>query len=151
MGDQPERTSPPPPSPVRVVGKALTWMVARAPWTWPLLRRSVTGFFDRSAGGWEERVRPDAPEHLATLAAAVARLEAPPANALDLGTGTGAGALWLARQFPDARVTGPDTSEAMIEQAKAKLPNELSGRAEFLIGDAERLPFPDGSASPTPP
>jgi predicted O-methyltransferase YrrM len=62
--------------------------------------------FDRSAGGWDERVRPDAPEHLAALAAAVARLQAPPARALDLGTGTGAAALWLARTFPDARVTG---------------------------------------------
>jgi ubiquinone/menaquinone biosynthesis C-methylase UbiE len=145
MSEQPERTSPPPPLPVRLIGKALTRLVARAPWTWPLMRRSVTGFFDRSAGGWDERVRPDAPEHLAALAAAVALLEAPPARALDLGTGTGAGALWLARQFPDARVTGLDISAAMIERAKAKLPNELSGRVEFLVGDAERLPFPDGS------
>src|SRR5918996_3158677 len=145
MIQPPERTSPPPPLPIRVVGKALTRMVARAPWTWPLLRRSVTGFFDRSAGGWDERVRPAAPGHLAALAAAVARLDAPPARALDLGTGTGAGALWLAREFPDARVTGLDISEAMIEQAKAKLPNELAGRVEFLVGDAERLPFGDGS------
>jgi ubiquinone/menaquinone biosynthesis C-methylase UbiE len=145
MGEQPERTSPSPPLPVRVIGKALTRMVARAPWTWPLMRRSVTGFFDRLAGGWDERVRPDAPEHLAALAAAVARLEAPPARALDLGTGTGAGALWLAREFPDARVTGLDISEAMIQQAKAKLPDELSGRVEFLVGDAERLPFTDGA------
>jgi ubiquinone/menaquinone biosynthesis C-methylase UbiE len=120
-------------------------MVARAPWTWPLTRRLMRGFFDRSAGGWDERVRPDAPEHLAALAAAVARLQAPPARALDLGTGTGAAALWLARTFPDARVTGLDLSEAMIERAKAKLPDELSGRLEFVVGDAERLPFADGS------
>ena len=33
----------------------------------------------------------------------------------------------------------------MIEQAKAKVPNELAGRVEFLVGDAERLPFSDGS------
>ena len=145
MDEQPERTSPPPPLPVRVIGKALTWMVARAPWTWPLVRRSVAGFFDRLADGWDERVRPDAPEHLAALAAAVARLEAPPARALDLGTGTGAGALWLAREFPDAGVTGLDISEAMIEQAKAKLPDELSGRVEFQVADAERLPVADGS------
>jgi ubiquinone/menaquinone biosynthesis C-methylase UbiE len=109
------------------------------------MRRLVRGFFDRSAGGWDERVRPDAPEHLAALAAAVARLEAPPARALDLGTGTGAGALWPARESPDARVTGLDISGAMIEQAKAKLRDELSGRVEFLVGDAERLPFRDGS------
>jgi len=145
MGEQPERTSPPPALPVRVIGKALTTMVGRAPWTWPLMRRLVRGFFDRSAGGWDERVRPDAPQHLAALAAAVARLEAPPSRALDLGTGTGAGALWLAREFPDARITGLDISEAMIEQAKAKLPDEMSGRVDFLVGDAGRLPFTDGS------
>jgi ubiquinone/menaquinone biosynthesis C-methylase UbiE len=144
MNEQPERTSPPP-LPVRVIGKTLTRMVARAPWTWPLLRRPVTGFFDRLADAWDERVRPDAPEHLAALAAAVARLEAPPSRALDLGTGTGAGALWLAREFPDARITGLDISEVMIERAKAKLPDELSGRVEFLVGDAERLPFADDS------
>jgi SAM-dependent methyltransferase len=109
------------------------------------MRRPVRGFFDRLAGGWDERVRPDAPEHLAALAAAVSRLEAPPAAALDLGTGTGAGALWLARQFPEARVTGLDISEAMIEQARAKLHAELSRRVEFLVGDADRLPFADGS------
>ena len=105
----------------------------------------MRGFFDRLAGGWDERVRPDAPEHLAALAAAVAGLEAPPARALDLGTGTGAGALWLAREFPDARVTGLDISEAMIERASAKLPAELSGRVDFLVGDAKRLPFADGT------
>ena len=99
-----ERTSPSPPLPVRFIGKALTRIVARAPWTWPVMRRPVRGFFDRLADGWDQRVRPDAPEHLAALAAAVSRLEAPPAGALDLGTGTGAGALWLARQFPEARV-----------------------------------------------
>ena len=137
--------SPPPPLPVRVIGKALTRTVARAPWTWPLMRRSVRGFFDRLAVGWDERVRPDAPEHLAALATAVARLDAPPARILDLGTGTGAAALWLAQEFPDARIAGVDISEAMIEQAKAKLPTELSGRVEFLVGDAERLPFTGGS------
>jgi ubiquinone/menaquinone biosynthesis C-methylase UbiE len=145
MEEQPERTSPPPPLPVRVVGKALTRMVARVPWTWPLLRRFMRRLFDRLADGWDERVRPDAPEHLAALAAAVARVETPPARALDLGTGTGAGALWLARAFPDARITGLDISTAMIERAKAKLPDELSSRVEFLVGDADRLPFTDGS------
>jgi hypothetical protein len=93
VSEQPERTSPPPPLPVRVIGKALTRLVARAAWTWPLRPRPVRGFFDRLAGGWDERVRPDAPEHLAALAAAVSRLEAPRAGALDLGTGTGARAL----------------------------------------------------------
>jgi ubiquinone/menaquinone biosynthesis C-methylase UbiE len=142
---QPERTSPPPPLPIRLVGKALTRLVALAPWTWPLMRRPVRDFFDRAAAGWDERVRPDAPEHLAALAAAIARLDEPPARVLDLGTGTGAGALWLAGEFPQARVTGVDISEAMIERALAKLPVELSGRVDFRVGDAERLPFADGT------
>jgi len=103
LTEQPERTSPPPPLPVRVIGKAITRLVARAPWAWPLMRRFVRGFFDRTAAGWDERVQPDAPEHLAALAAAAGRLEAPPRRALDLGTGTGAGALWLAREYPEAR------------------------------------------------
>jgi SAM-dependent methyltransferase len=120
-------------------------LVARAPWMWPLMRRSVRGFFDRLADGWDERVRPDAPEHLVALAAAVAHLDAPPDHILDLGTGTGAGALWLAREYPRARVTGVDISEAMIERARAKLSPKLSARVDFLVGDAERLPFADGS------
>jgi ubiquinone/menaquinone biosynthesis C-methylase UbiE len=104
------------------------------------MRRPVRGFFDRLAVGWDERVRPDAPEHLAALAAAVSRLEAPPARALDLGTGTGAAALWLARQFPEARVTGLDISEAMIEQARAKLPADLAGRVEFMTAHSSWWP-----------
>ena len=145
MSDQPERSSPPPLLPVRLIGQAITRVVARAPWTWPLIRRSVRSFFDGLAGGWDERVRPDAPEHLAPLAAAVARLDGSPARALDLGTGTGAGALWLAQAFQEARVTGVDISQAMIEQARAKLPNELAERVDFLAADAEGLPFADRS------
>src|SRR2546423_14113659 len=112
MEEQPERTSPPPPVPVRVIGKVLTRMVARAPWTWPLMRRLMRGVFDRSAGGWDARVRPDAPEHLAALAAAGARLQAPPAPALDLRTGTRAATLWLPPTFPHPRVTGLGLSAA---------------------------------------
>jgi ubiquinone/menaquinone biosynthesis C-methylase UbiE len=33
----------------------------------------------------------------------------------------------------------------MIERARGKLPAELSGRVDFLVADAERLPFADGS------
>jgi ubiquinone/menaquinone biosynthesis C-methylase UbiE len=145
VAEQRERSSPPPPLPVRLIGQAITRVVARAPWTWPLMRRTVRGFFDGLAGGWDERVRPDAPEHLVALAAAVARVDGSPSRALDLGTGTGAGALWLAREFPEARVTGVDISEAMITQAKAKLPADLSERIDFIAADAERLPFADGS------
>ena len=75
----------------------------------------------------------------------VDRLDTAPARVLDLGTGTGAAALWLARRYPEARVTGVDISEPMIEKARAKLPGELAERVDFRVADAERLPFADGA------
>jgi ubiquinone/menaquinone biosynthesis C-methylase UbiE len=145
VSDGPQRPVTPPPLPIRVIGKGLTRLVASAPWAWPVLRRPVRGFFDRLADVWDERVRPDDPEHLAALAAAAEGIDAQPARILDLGTGTGAAALWLARRYPEARVSGVDISEPMIRNAKAKLPAELSGRVEFQVADAERLPFEDGA------
>jgi len=147
VADVPEHTSPPstPPLPIRVIGKGMMRLVARAPWAWPVIRRPVRGFFDNLAGDWDERVRPDAPERMAALAEAVDRLEAPPASVLDLGTGTGAGALWLARRFPQARVEGVDISGEMIKRAQGKLPADLSERVRFQVADADRLPFADGS------
>jgi SAM-dependent methyltransferase len=149
MREQPERASPPPPPPpVRVIGKALTRMVAGAPWTWPLMRRLVRGFFDRLADGWDERVRPtrrstwrrSPPRSPVSRRHRRGRSISAPGRARER--------CGLAREFPGARVTGLDISEAMIERAKAKLPAELSGRVEFLVGDAERLPFTDGSLEP---
>lgn len=144
MAANPERPTPPP-LPVRVIGKALTRLVARAPWAWPLIRGRVRGFFDRLAGDWDERVRADSPERAVTLAEAVEPIQSPPGRILDLGTGTGAAALWLATRYPEARVTGVDISEPMISQARAKVPPELSGRVEFQVADADGLPFDDGA------
>ena len=55
---------------------------------------------------------------------------------LDVGTGTG----WAARSIAlrGAIVTGVDLGEEVIEAAKA-----LSTGIDFLVGDAEALPFPD--------
>jgi malonyl-CoA O-methyltransferase len=128
-----------------VIGKGITRLVARAPWMWPVLRPGVTRFFDNLAGGWDERTQADSPERLAALADAVERLDSPPARALDLGTGTGAGALWLGRRFPEAQVVGVDIAPEMIERARAKTPEELAGRVDFQVADADSLPFEDGS------
>jgi ubiquinone/menaquinone biosynthesis C-methylase UbiE len=98
-------------------------------------------FFERVAGGWDERVNPDSAEHLAALVAALDRLESDPRRVLDVGTGTGAGALVMARRYPHARVVGIDISPRMIEAARAKLPPELAGRVEFSVADAAALPF----------
>jgi hypothetical protein len=149
MKEQLERTSPPPPLPVRVIGKALTRMVARAPWTWPLMRRLVRGFVDRSAGGWDARVRPDAPEHLAALAAAVARLEAPPARALDLGTGTGASAVAGARVSRGARhgpghLGGDDRAGEGEASERVVRPRRIPSRRHRAAALPRGLPGPGG-------
>jgi SAM-dependent methyltransferase len=132
---------PKPPAPMRWIGKAQMRLVARAPRAWGLIRRPTQRFFDSLAAGWDTRVRPDSPKRLAALFAGVDSLPAPPARIIDLGTGTGAAALALARRFPEARVEGVDISERMIARAKEKTPTDLADRVRFSIGDAGALPF----------
>jgi SAM-dependent methyltransferase len=134
-----------PPLPLRLLGRALSAAITHAPWLWPLLRRPTRRFWERSAAHWDDRIDPDRPEHLAPLAAACARLEVEPRTILELGTGTGAGVLMLARRFPQAEVRAVDLSDAMVSAAQAKLPAELADRVRFEVADAASLPYDDGS------
>ena len=134
-----------PPAPVRWIGRAQTWLVARAPWAWRLIRRPTRRFFDRVAPHWDERVQPDAPERVATLEAALEHVDLAPERILDVGTGTGAAALMFARRFSDAEVWGVDLSEAMIESARAKVGDDIAPRVRFSVADAAALPFADAS------
>jgi SAM-dependent methyltransferase len=61
-------------------------------------------------------------------------------NVLDVGCGTGATTLALARTLPDARCTGIDVSQPMIDLARARARDE-SSRAEFLVADAQSHAF----------
>lgn len=137
--------SRPIPARIRLTGRALNAAVARAPWLWPLLRAPMRRFFDGSAPGWDERTGAGTVEHLAPLAAAVTRVAPAPERVLDLGTGTGEGALFLAREFPGARVRGVDISERMIRQARAKVGLDPEGRIAFRVADAAALPYGDQS------
>jgi SAM-dependent methyltransferase len=127
----------------RRVGRALNNLVARAPWAWPLVRAPMTRFFSQRAAGWDERTGAGSAEHLAPLAAAVLHVAKPPERILDIGCGTGAGTLFLAREFPQARVRGVDISEEMIREAQAKVGLDPEGRVAFKVGDASELPYPD--------
>jgi ubiquinone/menaquinone biosynthesis C-methylase UbiE len=128
---------------VRLVGRALTATVARAPWLWPLLKRPVASYFDGLATGWDERSGAPTPAHLAPIAVAVTKIDRRPERALDLGTGTGVAALFLAREFPHASIRGVDVSEQMIRRAKAKVGLDPEGRVVFRVADAAALPWDD--------
>lgn len=102
-------------------------------------------FFDRHAAAWDERTGAGSAEHLAPLAAGLLHVDPAPERALDLGTGTGTGALLIAREFPQARVRGVDISEEMIRLAQARIGLDPDGRVAFRVADAASLPYDDDS------
>jgi ubiquinone/menaquinone biosynthesis C-methylase UbiE len=117
-----------------------TSLVVRRPELWRLFRGPMRAMFDRVAPHWETM---RSPGHLLPLEAALELVEAAPRTALDLGTGTGDGALAVARRWPSARVTGVDLSEEMIAHAEAKVTGELAERVRFDVADSAALPYAD--------
>lgn len=55
------------------------------------------------------------------LIQSIAHLSPPPRRILEIGCGTGSNLLHLARQFPDAAITGLDLSSDMLARARRKL------------------------------
>lgn len=68
---------------------------------------------------------------------------------IDLGCGTGADVLHMARQLPDTvRLAGLDHDPAMISKAKEQArEQQLEGRVEFLVSEANQLPFAAASVA----
>jgi ubiquinone/menaquinone biosynthesis C-methylase UbiE len=135
----------PTPRRIRVAGRMLNRLIVRAPWAWPLFRGPIRRFFDRSAPGWDGRTGAGSVEHLAPLAAALLHVKPAPERALEVGTGTGAGALLVAREFPQASIRGVDISEEMIRAASAKVGLDPDGRVAFRVADAADLTYDDES------
>jgi ubiquinone/menaquinone biosynthesis C-methylase UbiE len=104
----------------------------------------MASYFDGCATGWDERTGAPGASHLAPLAVAVTKIDRRPERALDIGTGTGVAALFVAREFPHASVRGVDISEEMIRQAKGKVGLDPDARVAFRVADASRLPYDDG-------
>jgi ubiquinone/menaquinone biosynthesis C-methylase UbiE len=126
----------------RRFARLATNAAVRNPQLWRFFRPLVRRQFDALAPVWESMRLEDS---LATYEAGLEALPAPPARALDLGTGTGAGAVVIARRFPETEVVGVDLSGEMLEVARRGLPDELRGRITFQRVDASKLPFEDGS------
>jgi len=78
------------------------------------------------------------------LVAAVA--PAPTDRVLDVATGTGLVAAALIERY-GCSVVGVDQSEEMLARARARqrAARSFAARCELLAGEAERLPFADGS------
>ncbi len=80
---------------------------------------------------------------LTPLATAVLRVSPPPERVLEVECGEGDGALFLAREFPAARVRGVDRSGERIRAATARVGLDPEGRIAFKAGRPTSLPYPD--------
>ncbi len=127
------------------MGRMLNRLAVRAPWAWPIVRAPMRRYFERAAPGWDQRTGAGSVEHLAPLAAALLHVKPAPERALEVGTGTGEGALLIAREFPQASVRGVDLSEEMIRAATGKVGLDPEGRIAFRAADAADLPYDDES------
>lgn len=91
--------------------------------------------YDSDHAGIYEMCRDDYPQMLAEL-------EKEPFDAvLDVGCGTGAVLALLHEKYPDRRYVGLDLTPEMIEVARTKVAPGM----EFVVGDAENLPFHEAS------
>lgn len=79
---------------------------------------------------------------LIPLAAAVLHVPAPE-RALVVGCGDGEPALFLAREFPGARVRGVDRSPQRVREAQARIGLDPEGRVAFKQAESRSLPYPD--------
>jgi SAM-dependent methyltransferase len=117
----------------------MTWLVARFPSSWFVLRAYNRRYFNRIAPEWHTRI--GGPGRMDPLAEGLDLAALEPSRILDLGTGTGAAALWLAERYPEARVTGVDVAEEMVRLARGDVPDADADRIEFQVADASDLPF----------
>src|SRR3954470_6402212 len=78
---------------------------------------------------------------LTPLAAAVLHVGSPE-RILQVECGEGDGALFLAREFPSARIRGVDSSAEGARRAGARVGLVPEGRVAFKQGGPRSLPFP---------
>jgi SAM-dependent methyltransferase len=126
---------------LRRFARIVTNAVIARPSAWRLLRPLFLRQWDRIAPSWDEHRRPDSFD---PYLAGLDLLPRPPRRALDVGTGTGNGALAIAGRFPAAEVVGVDFSDPMVAQAASKITPSLAARLSFRRADAASLPFSDG-------
>jgi ubiquinone/menaquinone biosynthesis C-methylase UbiE len=65
-----------------------------------------------------------------------------PERILQIECGDGEATLFLAREFPSARVRGVDSSRQAVDRAGARIGLDPEGRVAFKQGSPRSLPFP---------
>jgi len=79
---------------------------------------------------------------LTPLAAAVLHVGRPE-RVLQTACGDGEAALFLAREFPTARVRGIDADAAAVAAAAQRVGLDPEGRVAFKVGGPRRIPYPE--------
>ena len=108
------------------------------------IKRKVTAYWSKRAGSFSEHKHEEAHSYKASLWGDEFRENLPEGRKLrilDVGCGAGFFELILAPMGHD--VTGIDLTPGMINEARKLAGTHHSGRAEFLIMDAEHPDFPD--------
>lgn len=82
------------------------------------------------------------PPPLTPLAAAVLHVGRPE-RVLQVACGDGEAALFLAREFPTARVRGIDADAATVATAAGRVGLDPEGRVAFKVGGPRRIPYPE--------
>lgn len=82
------------------------------------------------------------PPPLTPLAAAVLHVGRPE-RVLQLACGDGEAALFLAREFPTARVRGIDADADAVTAATGRVGLDPEGRVAFKVGGPRRVPYPE--------
>jgi ubiquinone/menaquinone biosynthesis C-methylase UbiE len=82
------------------------------------------------------------PPPLTPLAAAVLHVGSPE-RVLQVACGDGSGALFLAREFPAARVRGIDADAEKVAAAGRRVGLDPEGRVAFKRGGPRKVPYPD--------
>lgn len=82
------------------------------------------------------------PPPLTPLAAAALHVGAPE-RVLQVACGDGEAALFLAREFPTARVRGIDADPDVVAAASRRVGLDPEGRVAFKVGGPRRIPYPE--------
>ena len=82
------------------------------------------------------------PPPLTPLAAAALHVGRPE-RVLQIGSGDGEAALFLAREFPTARVRGIDADPEAVAAATGRVGLDPEGRVAFKVGGPRQIPYPE--------